>query len=125
MSFFDLKKAYDRVPREALWQVLQKAGIAPNMLAVVKKLHEGMHASVVVETQLTDRFEVLNGVRQGCCLASLLFNIYIYIYAAAWTRIWTQQLNDNFRLHYKIDGIVFRQGRPEMQRVKPDVLIQL
>jgi len=125
MSFFDLKKAYDRVPREALWQVLQKNGIAPNMLTVVKKLHEGMHASVVVETQRTDRFEVLNGVRQGCCLASLLFNIYIYIYiyAAAWTRIWTQQLNDNFRLHYKIDCIVFGHGRPEMQRVKPDVLI--
>eukprot|EP00973_Karenia_brevis_P080984 11233908-Karenia_brevis.AAC.1 len=64
LTFFDLKKAYDRVPRDALWKVLEKLGIPPNMLRVIQQLHDGMKAQVDVEGSLTDQFEVRNGVRQ-------------------------------------------------------------
>ena len=29
ITFVDLKKAYDSVPRQALWRVLRKLGVAP------------------------------------------------------------------------------------------------
>ena len=33
--FIDLKKAYDSVPRAALWQVLEKYGVPPTLLSIV------------------------------------------------------------------------------------------
>ena len=71
--FVELRKAYDSVPRQALWKVLEKYGVPEKMLNVVKSLHEGMHAEVRVGSTVTDRFEVRNGLRQGCTLAPTLF----------------------------------------------------
>ena len=44
--FVDLRKAYDSVPREALWQVLERCSVPPRMLMVVKSFHVGMQAVV-------------------------------------------------------------------------------
>ena len=48
MIFIDLKKAYDFVPRSALWSVLVKCGVPPTMLNIIKSFHEGTKASVRV-----------------------------------------------------------------------------
>ena len=42
--FVGLRKAYDSVPRQALWNVLEKYGVPEKMLNVVKFFHEGMYA---------------------------------------------------------------------------------
>ena len=81
--FVDLK-AYDSVPRQALWKVLEKYGVPEKMLNVMKSFHEGMHAEVRVGSTVTDRFEVQNGLRQGCTLAPTLFNIYFSAMVADW-----------------------------------------
>ena len=92
LVFYDLKKAYDRVPREALWGVLKKIGVPPRMLRVIQELHEGMEARVDVEGQLSEIIEVKNGVRQGCCLAPLLFGIFESVVVAEWRRVAPQGL---------------------------------
>ena len=56
----------------------------PKMLSVVKSLHEGMHAEVRLGSTTADRFEVRNGLRQGCTLAPTLFNIYFSAMVANW-----------------------------------------
>lgn len=84
MLFVDLKKAYDSVPRGALWRVLEKCGVPPRLLQIVKSFHEGMHAEVRVGSSTTESFEVRNGLRQGCTLAPTLFNIYISAVVANW-----------------------------------------
>ena len=38
--FVDLRKAYDSVPRNALWKVLQKYGIPPTMLNIIKSFSQ-------------------------------------------------------------------------------------
>ena len=72
------------MPRQALWKVLEKYGVPEKMLNVVKSFHEGMHAEVRVGSTVTDRFEVRNGLRQGCTLAPTLFNIYFNAIVADW-----------------------------------------
>ena len=81
---FDLKKVYDSVARGALWEVLEKCGVPPRLLKIVKSFHEGMYAEVRVGSQTTEKFEVWNGLRQGCTLAPTLFNIYISAVVANW-----------------------------------------
>ena len=44
MLFVDLRKAYDSVPRQAPWLVLQKYGIPPTLVNLIKSLHEGLTA---------------------------------------------------------------------------------
>ena len=46
--FVDLKKAYDSIPRDCLWRVLEKLGVPPAMLSIIRSLHEGMHMQAVV-----------------------------------------------------------------------------
>ena len=82
--FIDSRKAYDSVPRQVLWKVLEKYGVPTKMLNVVKCFYEGMHAEVRVGSTVTEMFEVQNGLRQGCNLAPTLFNIYFSAMVADW-----------------------------------------
>lgn len=85
-----LCKAYDSVPRDALWCVLAKCGAPPTMLSIIRSFHEGMHAEVRIGEAVTNSFEVHNGVRQDCTMAPTLFNIYF----SAMVTIWCDQCDD-------------------------------
>ena len=97
--FVDLKKAYDSIPRQSLWKALEKCGVPPRMLAVVKSFHEGMHAEVRIGSDTTEKFEVRNGLRQGCTIAPLLFNIYFSGVVANWRGEWA---GEGVNVLYKI-----------------------
>eukprot|EP00752_Nemacystus_decipiens_P014142 g12576.t1 len=75
--FVDLTKAYDSVDRELLWDVLRRFSVPPKMLAVIRNFHYGMRPRVRMDSGLlSDWFEVLQGLRQGCNLALLLVNLF-------------------------------------------------
>ena len=82
--FVDLRKAYDSIPQQALWQVLERLGVPPRMMRIVRSFHEGMKAEVRVGTSHSSSFEVKNGLRQGCTLAPTLFNLYFSAVVASW-----------------------------------------
>ena len=76
--YVDLKKAYDSVPREALWLALKKLGIPTLLIELIKSFHEGMKAQVLVKGEVPEEeIAVANGLRQGCtmpppCMLALL-----------------------------------------------------
>jgi hypothetical protein len=84
--FIDLRKAYDSIPRQALWTVLDKVGVPPKMLRIITSLHEHMLAVVRVGNTTTDSISVQNGLRQDCTLAPTLFNIYYSAVVDHWRR---------------------------------------
>ena len=77
VCFIDLTKAYDSVDRTLLWTVLARFGVPQNMISVIRQFHDGMRACVRLESRVCSRwFAVEQGLRQGCMLAPLLFNIF-------------------------------------------------
>ena len=77
MSSIDLQKAYDIVDRTLLWQVLPHIGVPAQMIAAIRQSHGGMGACVRSgDGVYSDRFEVEQGLWQGCWLSPLLFNIF-------------------------------------------------
>ena len=77
MAFVDLKKAFDSVDRGALWQVLRVYGLHEHLIKLIISLHSGTQAAVRLNGTLGPWFDVTRGVRQGCVLAPLLFNVFI------------------------------------------------
>ena len=50
--FVDLKKAFHSVPRDALWKVLEKFGVPPVLLAVIRSFHVDMRAWTVLQLEM-------------------------------------------------------------------------
>ena len=77
ICFIDLTKAYVTVDRTLLWTVLARFGVPQNMISVVRQLHDGMRVCVRLDDKVCSGwFAVEQGLRQGCVLALLLFNIF-------------------------------------------------
>ena len=73
----DLTKAYDSVDRTLLWTVFARSGVLQNMISVIRQFHDGMRACVRLDDRMCSRWLVVEqGLRQGCVLAPLLFNIF-------------------------------------------------
>jgi hypothetical protein len=71
-----LTKAYDKVNRDILWEILLKLGVPQNIVNLIKALHEGAQASVRVDGNVSDPFGLNNGLKQGSILSPILFNIF-------------------------------------------------
>ena len=76
-AFMDLEKAYDRVDRNGMWEVLRQYGVSGKLLQAVKSLYVNSRACVRVGSEVSESFEVHTGLRQGCVMSPWLFNIYM------------------------------------------------
>ena len=76
VTFVDLTKAFDTVSRKGLWQILGRLGCPPKFLSMVMQLHEEQRGQVRNSNDLSEPFPILNGVKQGCVLAPILFTIF-------------------------------------------------
>ena len=75
-AFIDFRKAYDCI-RELLWAKLDKIGISGKLPGAIKSLYVSVAACVCLNCFTTDWFDVTCGLKQGCCLSPLLFNLII------------------------------------------------
>ena len=67
----DLIKAFDSVPRESLYRVLDKFGVPPRM----KRIIINLHSDLIVKIQAGDsdvEIGSTGGVKQGCTMAPIL-----------------------------------------------------
>ena len=75
--FVDFSKAFDRVPRDILLRKLKEKGIDGRILDIIRTLYLGDTASVKIDKSFSPPFTTNIGVRQGCVLSPLLFNIFL------------------------------------------------
>jgi hypothetical protein len=67
--FVDLKKAYDSVRREVLYNMLTEYRVPMKLVRQIK-----MYSKVCIGKHLSDNFPIQNDLKQGDALSSLLFN---------------------------------------------------
>ena len=77
MAFIDFKKAYDSIDRGLLWSKMASIGIGNKVLSAIKGIYQNVSCCVKINGLDTNWFEVTTGLKQGCLLSPLLFNIYI------------------------------------------------
>ena len=77
IAYLDITKAYDSVWREGLWRKLYEYGVRGKMLRMIKNIYEEVVSCVVIDEYRSDWFENRVGLRQGCVLSPILFNIFI------------------------------------------------
>ena len=77
VGFVDLKKAFDCVDRQLLLYKLLKAGVNSRFYVILKSIYSCCKTAVNVNGHITDFFPSNFGVRQGDCLSTTLFLLYV------------------------------------------------
>jgi hypothetical protein len=75
--FVDFKKAFDSVPRDILLKKLLSAGISGKFFNIIRYIYTTDKACIKLGNTQSDFFQLSLGVRQGCILSPLLFNIFL------------------------------------------------
>lgn len=74
--FIDYSKAFDKVKHNKMITVLQDSGIDGKDLRIIKNLYWNQSAHIKINNEKTEEVKILRGVRQGCILSPLIFNLY-------------------------------------------------
>ena len=75
--FIDFKKAFDRVWHEALWATMRKYNINASIIRATENLYDKAQSAVLFNGSTREWFRTTVGVRQGCLLSPILFNILL------------------------------------------------
>jgi len=77
LAFLDLRKAYDSVPIFDILSKIWNLGIRGKCFKFIENLYLTSKANVRVNSEYSDSFPIQRGVRQGCPLSPILFNLFI------------------------------------------------
>lgn len=73
LAFIDLEKAFDRVPREKLWNILENRGVEHKTIRIIQKIYKNNKNKVISHNRSSEEFITCEGLRQGGGLSPLLF----------------------------------------------------
>ena len=81
--FLDLVKAFDRVPRELLWEVLSKFGVPKKLICLLRAVHQRVNVTFEVD-EISHTILSILGVKQGDILGPILFVMFIAAIMMTW-----------------------------------------
>lgn len=78
VAFVDFYKAFDMISHSTLWMVLSRTGVQGRMLNMLRGMYQCVKSCVRCSGgELTDYFECLQGLKQGCLCSPILFSYFI------------------------------------------------
>lgn len=121
LCFIDYQKAFDSVKHTELTGLLRERMVDDNDLAFIENLYMNQTATVKVGNDTTQSFPIERGVRQGCVLSPLFFNLYSEsIFDRALTDIVDGiKINGHpvNNLRYADDTVIIAESQESLQRL--------
>ena len=75
--FVDFSMAFDTIPRDILLDRIRNYGITGRFFNIIKGIYEMDESCVKLGNKYTSSFGINLGVRQGCVLSPILFNLFM------------------------------------------------
>ena len=79
----DAEKAFDNFQHPFMIKSLQKVGTEGTYLNIIKVIYDKPTANIILNGEKLKAFPLRSGMRQGCPLLPLLFNIVLEVLAMA------------------------------------------
>lgn len=73
----DLKNAFDSVPHAVIHRAFEAAGVGDMFGAILKYIYAGNITQLLTANGLSDDIEIKLGIKQGCSLSGVVFNLVI------------------------------------------------
>merc|ERR1712055_177776 len=77
LALIDFKKAYDSIDRKKLIEVLVEYEINPQIIDLIVQMYHDDN-TVIKLGNMKEKVEVIGGIRQGCCISTLLFKMVTF-----------------------------------------------
>ena len=76
-----------------MWKMLLKTSVPSKIVTINKNIYEDTQCAIMIEGHITEWFQVSVGVRQGCNMSPILFNVMLdYVIKEV------RSLDENFRM---------------------------
>ena len=79
----DAEKAFDKIQHPFVIKTLQKADQEGTYINIIKAIHDKPRVNFILNGEKLKAFPLKSGIRQGCPLSPLLFNIVLDVLATA------------------------------------------
>jgi hypothetical protein len=83
LLLIDLVKAFDRVPRELLWENMTKQGVPVKLVSLLQALHKTVEVKFIID-DAEEMIDSVIGVKQGNVLGSDLFIFFMATALKTW-----------------------------------------
>ena len=115
MCFIDLSKAYDSIPRDLAWKILELRGMPRKIVSLLRDLHTDTYCALRGDHQHKESwFEVKTGFKQGDVNAPLLFNLFIDTVVRCIEPLLKQS---GVTFVYKVDGQLRESKARDLQEI--------
>ena len=109
----DAEKAFDKIKHPFMIKTLQKMGIEGNYLNIVKAIYDKPAANIILNGEKLKAFPLRSGIRQGCPLSPLLYNIVLEVLATG------------IRVEKQIKGIHIRKEEVKLSLFADDMILYI
>jgi hypothetical protein len=79
----DAEKAFNKMQHHFMIKALRKLGTEGKYLNIIKAVYDKFTANIILNDEKLKPFPLKSGMRQGCPLSTLLFNIVLEFLARA------------------------------------------